>query len=226
MMMILQLLLAFLIATSSATQTTRTRKTCRSGKRDAKRAVQRLYRGDCNNALDNAFTEDVNRMRDRTFPRFAKNWRDRAYNECGRDAIRKELDRIGRRCRNSQEAAGDCSELGETAATIIVDNSGVCPRHFRRQRKRNNLKKFREECRSVAYGQCKGYIDDAVHNCGGDGLSLREQSHLQDECEDKVDSLTGHGGDVDFMNDQFLEGYSGDESASSEDWDYETSEEW
>ena len=44
----------------------------------------------------------------------------------------------------------------------------------------------------------------------------------------RVDSLTGHGSDVDFMNNQFLEGYSdsGDESASSEDWDYETSEEW
>ena len=197
---------------------------------DAKRAVQRLYRGDCNNALEHGFTEDVNRMRDRTFPHFARNWRDRAYNECGRDAIRKELDRIGRRCRNSHQAAGDCSELGETAATIIVDDSGVCPaeteRHFRIRR--HNLKKFREECRSVAYGQCKGYIDDAVRNCGGDGLSLREQSRLQDECEDKVDSLTGHGSDVDFMNDQFLEGYSGDESASSEDWDYdyETSEEW
>ena len=196
---------------------------------DAKRAVQRLYRGDCNNALDSGFTEDVNRMRDRTFPQFARNWRDRAYNECGRDAIRKELDRIGRQCRNSHEAAADCSELGETAATIIVDNSGVCPEdddRFRRQRKRSNLKKFREECRSVAYGQCKGYIDDAVRICGGDRLSLREQSHLQDECEDKVDSLTGHGSHVDFMNDQFLEGYSGDESASSEDWDYETSEEW
>ena len=109
---------------------------------DAKRAVQRLYRGDCNNALEHGFTEDVNRMRDRTFPHSARNWRDRAYNECGRDAIRKELDRIGRRCRNSHQAAGDCSELGETAATIIVDDSGVCPaeRHFRRQRKRNNLR--------------------------------------------------------------------------------------
>ena len=196
---------------------------------DAKRAVQRLYRGDCNNALEHAFTEDVNRMRDRTFPHSARNWRDRAYNKCGRDAIRKELDRIGRRCRNSHQAAGDCSELGETAATIIFDNSGVCPaeRHFRQQRIRgHNLKKFREECRGVAYGQCKGYIDDAVRNCGGDSLSLREQSRLQNKCEDEVDSLTGYGSDLDFMNDQFLEGYSGDESASSEDWDYETSEEW
>merc|ERR1712007_218233 len=77
-----------------------------------------------------------------------------------------------------------------------------------------NLKKFRRECRSVAYGQCKGAITRSIQNCGGKSQSLRKQSQLQKKCEGMVDRMTDnrHGEEyLDFMYDQYLEEDSGDE---------------
>jgi len=60
-------------------------------------------------------------LRDRKFPDDnARNWKEREYNKCGRDAIKKETDRIGKKCRNSGQASKDCNELGEVAADNIV----------------------------------------------------------------------------------------------------------
>jgi len=204
-------------------------RSCNQAERQAKRAVQRIYDGDCNNALDRDFTRKVNRMRDRKFPRNARNRKDRQYNNCGRDAIKTELNRIGRQCRNSGQAAKDCNDLGKVAAGNIVDRSNVCPAEDESEgygASHHNLQKFRRECRSVAYGKCKGFITNAVRQCGGDRLSLRKQSRLQDECEDEVDSMTGYDDDsegLDYMtnNAQFFET---SEDTSSGEGNYYTSE--
>ena len=229
-MKFIQLLTALaLVATSSVANATEQPRSCNQAERQAKRAVQRIYDGDCNNALDRDFTRKVNRMRDRKFPRNARNWKDRQYNNCGRDAIKTELNRIGRQCRNSGQAAKDCNELGKIAAGNIVDRSNVCPAEDESEgygASHHNLQKFRRECRSVAYGKCKGFITNAVRQCGGDRLSLRKQSRLQDECEDEVDSMTGYDDDsegLDYMtnNAQFFET---SEDTSSGEGNYYTSE--
>ena len=191
-------------------------RSCKRAERQAKNAVQRIYDDDCNNALDRDFTHKVNRMRDRRFPRNARNWKDRQYNNCGRDAIKTELNRIGRQCRNSGQAAKDCNELGKVAAGNIVDRAGVCPAEDESDgpfgASHHNLQKFRRECRSVAYGKCKGYITNAVRQCGGDRLSLRRQARLQDECEEEVDNMTGYDDELEFMtNAQFFEDSSSGE---------------
>ena len=225
-MKFIQLLTALaLVATSLVANATEQPRSCNQAERQAKRAVQRIYDGDCNNALDRDFTRKVNRMRDRKFPRNARNSKDRQYNNCGRDAIKTELNRIGRQCRNSGQAAKDCNELGKVAAGNIVDRSNVCPAEDETSgygASHHNLQKFRRECRSVAYGKCKGYITNAVRQCGGDRLSLRKQSRLQDECEDEVDSMTGYDDDsegLDFMTSFYDETSedisSGDEYGSS-----------
>ena len=79
----------------------------------------------------------------------SRNWKQRQYNKCGRDAIKKELDCIGKskKCRDSSHAAKDCNKLGEAAADNIVHDAGLCHRFGATS---NNLKKFRRECRSVA----------------------------------------------------------------------------
>ena len=203
-----------------------TTKVMQSSRRQAKRAVQRIYDGDCNNALDRDFTRKVNRMRDRKFPRNARNWKDRQYNNCGRDAIKTELNRIGRQCRNSGQAAKDCNELGKVAAGNIVDRSNVCPAEDEASgpfgASHHNLQKFRRHCRSVAYGQCKGYITNAVRQCGGDRLSLRKQSRLQDECEEEVDSMTGYDNSegLDFMtnNAQFFNDETSEDISSGDEY--------
>lgn len=232
-MKFIQLLTALaLVATSSVANATEQPRSCDQAERQAKRAVDDLFDNDCTNALDRRFTQDVNNMRDRKFPRNARNWKDRQYNNCGRDAIKTELNRIGRQCRNSGQAAKDCNELGKVAAGNIVDRSNVCPAEDETSgygASHHNLQKFRRECRSVAYGKCKGYITNAVRQCGGDRLSLRKQSRLQDECEDEVDSMTGYDDDsegLDFMTsfyDETSEDISsgdGDDSSGSDSADY------
>ena len=135
-------------------------------------------------------------MEDRRFPRRARNRRDRAYNKCARKAVKKELNRIGKKCRNSGKAADDCNDLGKEAARMIARNEGQCGPSRTSRRKSNNLKKFRRECRSVAYGECKGFIRDAISQCGGSRPSLGTQSRLQDKCKRQVDSMTGRENDA------------------------------
>ena len=133
----------------------------------------------------------------RKFPRRARNWKERARNECGQKAIKSELDRIGRQCRDSSKAADDCNDLGEAAASIIVKDSDVCPARYGAQNhgsSSNNLKKFRRECRSVGIGSCQGSIRDKAKDCGA-SLSTSEQSRLQRKCKDEVNRLTGNGDD-------------------------------
>mmetsp|Transcript_5469 Transcript_5469/g.13713 ORF Transcript_5469/g.13713 Transcript_5469/m.13713 type:complete len:223 (-) Transcript_5469:143-811(-) len=180
-------------------------KSCSSGERDGRRAVNNIFAGNCQNALDRSFTRDVNRVRDRRFSSDnARNWRERAYNECARNAIKGELDRIGRKCRNSGQAADDCNDLGKEAARMIVRDDGQCRERGSRassnRRQSNNLKKFRRECRSVAYGKCQGFIRDAIDECGGSRPSLRVQSRLQDKCRRQVNSMTGRENDVDLAD--------------------------
>ena len=227
-MKFIQLLTALaLVATSSVANASQVShdKSCRQGEEDAKRAVDDLFDNDCTNALDRRFTQDVNRMRDRKFnPNNARNWKDRQYNKCGRDAIKKETDHIGKKCRNSGQAAKDCNELGEVAADNIVHDAGLCHKFGATS---SNLKKFRRECRSVAYGQCKGAINRSIRNCGGKSQSLRKQSQLQKKCEGMVDRMTDnrHGEEyLDFMYDQYLEEDSGDEY--EDEYDYSSRDEY
>lgn len=130
----------------------------------------------------------------RKFPNNARNWRDRSYNECAQKAIKKELNRIGKECRNSDQAADDCNDLGSAAARIIVRDSGYCPPEdtmHSASRGKNNLKKFRRECRSVGTGSCQGDIRHQARECGA-SLNTRQQSQLQRKCRDEVDRLTGN----------------------------------
>ena len=139
----------------------------------------------------------------RKFPSNPRNWRDRARNHCARKAIKSELDRIGRQCRNSGQPADDCNELGSTAATIIVNDSGFCPTRGTRGANRfgnNNLRQFRRECRRVGVGSCQGSILNAARDCGA-RLSLSQQSQLQGRCSRQVNRLTGGRNAMDTMVD-------------------------
>ena len=139
----------------------------------------------------------------RKFPSNPRNWRDRARNHCARKAIKSELDRIGRQCRNSGQAADDCNELGSTAATIIVNDSGFCRNNRtstsnRTTSNRNALRQFRRECRRVGVGSCQGSILNAARKCGA-RLSLSQQSQLQGRCSRQVNRLTGGRNAMDAM---------------------------
>ena len=137
----------------------------------------------------------------RKFPSNPRNWRDRARNHCARKAIKSELDRIGRQCHNSGQAADDCNELGSTAATIIVNDSGFCRNNRTSNRttsNRNALRQFRRECRRVGVGSCQGSILNAARDCGA-RLSLSQQSQLQGRCSRQVNTLTGGRNAMDAM---------------------------
>ena len=133
-------------------------------------------------------------MQERTCPSRLSNFRDRVRNRCARDAIKSELNRIGKRCLRNDD--GDCNDLGEYAAQMVI-RSEVCSRS-----RTQGLKDFQRTCRSVARGVCEGYIMRAVKNeCCGERVSLSKQRRLQAMCRSEVNSLTSRKDEEgDFMN--------------------------
>lgn len=189
------------VAKSSKEPPSSNQRTCHQGEIDGKRMVNDKFRNNCNNALDRNFVRNVNRQRDRQFGNNS-NWQDRAYNKCAQDAIQRELDHIGRQCRNSSQAADDCNELGREAARVIVRQARVCDNKNKSRIRGNDLKQFQRSCRNVAYGVCSGFIWDAATECGG-RVSLDDQARLQRKCQSEVNSLTGGRGprgELNFMN--------------------------
>lgn len=110
-----------------------------------------------------------------------------AYNDCGKKAVDKELNAVGKKCQNSGQAASDCNELGQEAAKAIVRENDKCGNFSSTS---NSIKKFQKSCRSVATTVCAGYIATAVKQCQGQPLSLNEQKKLSKQCKSKVDSWT------------------------------------
>jgi hypothetical protein len=159
---------------------------CEKGESDGKRIVQDAYDGDCNNVVNKSFQSDVKRQKDRKFSR-NKNWKDNAYNDCGKKAVDKELDAVGKECNNSGQAASDCNELGEEAAKAIVRENNKCGNFSSTS---HSIKEFQKACRSVATTKCEGYIPDAVKGCQGKPLNLSQQQKLSKQCKKKVDSWT------------------------------------
>ena len=92
---------------------------CDDGTRQGENAVDRIYRGNCNNVLERDFESRVQGRADRLIHR-VENWQDRVFNQCLRMAVKKRLREIGNECLPDPRAADDCDQLGEAAAYIIV----------------------------------------------------------------------------------------------------------
>ncbi|KAL7506715.1 hypothetical protein ACHAXN_004503 [Cyclotella atomus] len=78
----------------------------------------------------------------------------------------------------------ECNDLGEVAAQMIAYD--YCPFSMT-STYGHHEHNYMKECRSVAYGICKG----AVYDNGCDGISTSELLDLQNQCESQVNSMTG-----------------------------------
>ena len=165
---------------------------CQQGRRDGQQMVRNIFQNDCNVALSRSFQRDVNRNSNRRFGNNRGGWQNHAYNQCAQDAVEQELQRIGRQCQNSGQAADDCNKLGQEAARAIVYQSDVCPTHeFGAAHSRHDdLRQFQRSCRRVAYGVCEGFISNAADQCGARRMSLRTQEDLQSQCRAQVNRWT------------------------------------
>lgn len=198
---------------------------CSKGTNDGKRMIKKLYDDDCSNVLDKSWDKTVRKEQKRKEVSRPRNWKDRQYNECLEKAVKKEQQRIGRQCRNSDQAADDCEDLGKAAAKQIVEDAdGVCPSgRFGAMHHGNQVKKFRKECMKTGINKCQGSIGDAVKDCGGSASSKKRNS-LGRGCKDMVRSMTGR--DESFLSEDALD--EEDESAStidSSDYDWDEDEE-
>ena len=129
---------------------------CADGTRAGQREVQKLYGGNCGNAWD--LEKRANRVKDRSFPSDPRDWRERAYNQCAREAMDKEVKKIEKQCLNNN--TGECEDLGETAAEIIVFNN-VCTPNFATPQENTD---YKATCKAVAYGICESELCPGTAN--------------------------------------------------------------
>ena len=78
--------------------------------------------------------------------------------------------------KSNTDANDDCNELGREAAKYIVYKAHVC-----RNKRIRDLGLFQLAFRFVATNTCRGYLDTAAHECGGD-LTIDQQVSLGYRC--------------------------------------------
>ena len=91
-----------------------------------------------------------------------------------------------------EETADECVDLGEAAAQEIAFE--YCPFDAAASFAPESSPDYKEKCREVATGICKGALKDQV-NDNGCSISNNDLKDLQDKCEHQVDMMTGGGDD-------------------------------
>ncbi|KAL3823560.1 hypothetical protein ACHAXA_002901 [Cyclostephanos tholiformis] len=122
------------------------------------------FDSDCNNAWDLQAAADE--LKNEEFPDETGSWQTVAYNRCARDyGIDSEVNKILEQC--FDDDSSQCISLGETAASIIV-YAQVCDGYSAAKQE-----DYLQTCREVAYGICKGAIDDKIEQqCSGEPSSV------------------------------------------------------
>ena len=126
-----------------------------------------LYDYDCSKVLESGFERRVTRATTRLLHR-EQTWHDRVFNKCASQAAEKRLREINDECLDNPDVADDCDELGEAAAYIIVQESGLCVRRAGRR----FTGSFQRACREEARDACEDGIHHELDDCGADA-SLR-----------------------------------------------------
>lgn len=108
-----------------------------------------------------------------------------------------------------QETPDECVDLGEAAAQEIAFD--FCPFDASASFAPPSPPDYKETCREVATGICKGALKDQVSD-NGCSISNNDLKDLQDKCEHQVDMMTGGGDDeiVEIIDDDDWHG-SGDD---------------
>jgi hypothetical protein len=161
--------------------------TCQDGRAAGQRSVNKLWKqsgSDCSNAF--GLQKNVNRMKTRNYPDTG-NWKTKSYNQCARDGADAAVKAIEKKCLNDDSS--QCTDLGETAAEIIVYNN-VCPGQY--AAKHTN---YKQTCRKVAYGVCQGAIPTKIaQQCStrdaAKWKSTSQLSKLMDMCKGQVNNMT------------------------------------
>mmetsp|Transcript_19895 Transcript_19895/g.43148 ORF Transcript_19895/g.43148 Transcript_19895/m.43148 type:complete len:220 (-) Transcript_19895:167-826(-) len=169
---------------------------CVEGSKDGKRTVDDLWRSmgeDCGDAFN--LEKKADHEKNKKYPS-SQNWKTDAFNECARDGVDQQVQKIEKDCLGGPS---ECVELGETAAELVVKDNYECTQAQANMHGASEPTDYKKECREVAYGICTGYIPTAVKTvCRNPKETLRtnkELRELQGKCEKQVNKMTGKGGD-------------------------------
>lgn len=171
---------------------------CADGKKDGKKTVDDLWKSmdeNCDNAWD--LDDDANKKKNKKYPRKAENRKDQEYNDCARDEVDKQVERIEKKCFDNDPS--QCEDLGKTAAELVVKDNYECSQAHASGQSASKHTDYKKECRKVAYGVCEGHITSAVKTiCRNRHEKVRSTSELrslQTKCKKQVDRMTGKKGD-------------------------------
>eukprot|EP01083_Nonionella_stella_P168074 566398_1 len=85
----------------------------------------------------------------------------------------------------------ECTDLGETAAELVVKDNWCTPGGSTAQAQSF----FPPNCRQVAYSVGRGTIKDVADRwCPNKNMKTSDLNRLMDRCENQVDSMIGGGG--------------------------------
>eukprot|EP00956_Cyclotella_meneghiniana_P011474 scaffold16121_cov68-Cyclotella_meneghiniana.AAC.2 len=142
------------------------------------------YGSDCGFIF--SFQDEVDDI-DIKYPADTPKWDEASYNrgvQAGADQV---IEKYEKQC--LEDTPDECEDLGVAAAQEIAFE--YCP--FNAATSFAPRPDYKEQCRQVATGVCKGSIKEQV-NSNGCGISNAKLEDLQAKCRRQVNRMTGAGG--------------------------------
>lgn len=159
--------------------------TCEDGYMAGQKDVQRMWKNsgsNCDNAWD--LQNQANKKKKKSYPS-SSNWKTDSYNECARDGIDAEVKKIEKRC--FEDDSSQCTDLGKTAAEIIVKDNHCGPGGDT-----TSYSIYKKECKQAAYSICEGQIPSVADRwCPNKSLSNSKIRNMQDKCRSQVNKMVG-----------------------------------
>lgn len=115
------------------------------------------------------------------------NWKNQSFNECAKDAVHAEVQRIEKVC--LEDDSSQCTELGNTAAELVIENRwcvperpGISPY--------TTTQDYKANCKEVATSICKGQIPNVANQwISEQAMTTSQMLELQGECEEQVNDM-------------------------------------
>jgi len=165
---------------------------CEDGWEDGAKSVQQLWKKTGSNCANVWGLEaEADKMKKKDYSE-GGNWEEESYNECARDAVDAEVEKIEKTC--LEEDSSQCVSLGNAAAEIVVKEYWCTPGSGAYGVPQ--APDYKAECKKAATSICEGQIAAVANRwCPNRYMSNSKLLDLQDECEDQVDDMVP-GGDM------------------------------
>jgi len=163
---------------------------CEDGWEDGAKSVQQLWKKTGSNCANVWGLEaEADKMKKKDYSE-GGNWEEESYNECARDAVDAEVEKIEKTC--LEDNSSQCSSLGYAAAEHVVKDNWCTPGGD--DPDAQQTPDYKAECKKAATSICEGQIPTVAYRwCPEKKMSTSQLVDLQDECEDQVDAMVPGG---------------------------------